>query len=181
MRIVYGVAGEGLGHATRAHAMIEELGDDCHFDIYTFGEAHKYFAKVIRDGARNIYLHELIGLRFARGRDNKISTLGSIRDYWEYKKRYWDLDRHRVYWDILNAEPRPDVVITDFEPAVAARLEDGEVEPAAAGERGQPTQVLPLQHRRIAVQTPGLLQPDRLVHRSAHRQDRRLRGFHLLP
>ena len=45
MRILYGVAGEGMGHATRSHAFLADLVGDHEVLVVASGRAHDYLAQ----------------------------------------------------------------------------------------------------------------------------------------
>jgi len=45
MRILYGVAGEGMGHATRSHAFLADLVGEHDVLIVASGRAHDYLAR----------------------------------------------------------------------------------------------------------------------------------------
>lgn len=116
-RIVYGVAGEGLGHATRAHSLIEELGESCDVHVFTFGEAHRYFIDRLGDGALRINLYEIPGLRFGRGKSERITRSGTVKSFLDYRFRGYQNAVRQVVRNIQRLEPS--VIITDFEPATA--------------------------------------------------------------
>ncbi len=44
-RIFYGVAGEGLGHASRVLSVIDHL-PECEIHVFTFGKAYDFFASL---------------------------------------------------------------------------------------------------------------------------------------
>lgn len=104
MKIFYGICGEGLGHAARASAIIEKLDHEVH--IFTWGEAYNFFKK-----QNYSYLHDIPGISFGRGKNNKIKILPSIFNLIVFLLT----DKQD---DILNEYIRhtPDLFITDYEP-----------------------------------------------------------------
>jgi len=108
-RILYGVAGEGFGHCTRAHLIGQRLlavGHDVMF--VGFGKAQFYLRRVFGDRAR-----EILGLSFeyTRGHINRWKTLE--RNLLRFPTT---VRRNR---QIFRAEVErfgPDLVLSDFEP-----------------------------------------------------------------
>ena len=45
MRILYGVAGEGMGHATRSHAFLADLVDEHDVLVVASGRAYDYLGQ----------------------------------------------------------------------------------------------------------------------------------------
>lgn len=105
--IFYGIAGEGLGHVSRALSVIESL-PDCQVHIFTHGDALQYLTK--RDYR---YLNEVLGLEYAysRGRvslvRSAIKNAHFIVEGMAAETRYIE-DMARMY--------RPSLFITDYEP-----------------------------------------------------------------
>jgi uncharacterized protein (TIGR00661 family) len=107
--VVYGICGEGLGHASRAHALIERLEEDATVHILTSGDAHDFFKKM-----GHPHLHRIPGIRFVK-KGQSINWPGSISQCFDF---IWSGNRHlsRVanLWDTIC----PDLAVTDFEPLV---------------------------------------------------------------
>src|SRR5687768_8432864 len=62
MRVLYGVVGEGMGHATRSRVILEHLlgaGHDVH--VVVSGRAHKFFVDKFT-GRQRISIDEIAGL-----------------------------------------------------------------------------------------------------------------------
>jgi uncharacterized protein (TIGR00661 family) len=107
MRILYGVVGEGMGHATRSRVVLSHLISQGHeVEIMTSGRARDFLAKHF-EGVNQIH-----GLHFV-SEENRV-RLG---------KTVWSnvlagtvgLPRNiEAYFELL-AEFRPEVVISDFE------------------------------------------------------------------
>lgn len=77
MRILYGVVGEGMGHATRSRVVLEHLlgaGHDIH--VVVSGRAHDLLKKVF-DGRPGIAVEEIEGLTLEYA-DNKMKLGDSI-------------------------------------------------------------------------------------------------------
>lgn len=107
-RIFYGVAGEGLGHASRAVSVIDHL-PECEVHVFTFGKAFEFFAEMGYP-----HLHRIEGMLFSyrRGRVDYTRTLAGAA-------RYWFRGMRRNIRMMLTAahELKPELFITDFEPS----------------------------------------------------------------
>src|SRR5215472_6423510 len=107
MRILYGVTGEGMGHATRSKVTLEHLTARGHkVKIVVSGRAHTFLAKAFAD------VVEIKGLtiRYVEGamdRDGSVArnVLAAPGMLWRNVGAYYE--------DV--ARFRPDVVITDFD------------------------------------------------------------------
>jgi uncharacterized protein (TIGR00661 family) len=110
MRVLYGVNGEGLGHATRSHVVIDHLLERHDVRVVASGAALRHLkGKLPR-------VDEIFGPTFAMGD-------GQIRR-WQTVTQNVRLARHELpetmrHWMAVVHEWRPDVVITDFEPLCA--------------------------------------------------------------
>lgn len=107
MRVLYGVVGEGMGHATRSRVVLEQLVASGHeVEIMTSGRAKDFLAKHF-EGVNRIH-----GLHFVT-EDNRV-RLG--RTLWSnVLAGTAGLPRNiEAYFELL-AEFRPEVVISDFE------------------------------------------------------------------
>jgi uncharacterized protein (TIGR00661 family) len=113
-RICYSVNGEGRGHATRVRATVEELRSEHEVTLFLCGDAHELLAPVY-EGAENVRVVRLPGLRFAYRGSHRLdypATALRARQYLvNLPKLVGALARR------LEAE-RPDLVVTDFEPAL---------------------------------------------------------------
>jgi uncharacterized protein (TIGR00661 family) len=106
MRILYGVVGEGMGHATRSRVILEELTREHEVQIVVSGRAKDYLAK------RFDKVHGIWGLTLAYEGNSvkKLQTLlqnvsGAIKGWPHNIRQYFEL-----------AEKfQPDVVVSDFE------------------------------------------------------------------
>ena len=104
-RILYGVAGEGLGHAVRSRAVIEGLSKNNKIKVVASSKAYSYLS--------NFFDAEEIDYFRIIYRDNKAANLLTLFNNFirfpAILARGWKILR------IIN-ELKPDVIITDFEP-----------------------------------------------------------------
>jgi uncharacterized protein (TIGR00661 family) len=112
MRILYGVVGEGMGHATRSRVVIEHLLAAGHeVKVVVSGRAHGFLSRKLA-GRAGVSLEEIEGLHLVV-EDNDLDVSESI---WENL----DLAPARlvknleVYGRVVGAFT-PDVVVSDFE------------------------------------------------------------------
>lgn len=106
MRILYGVVGEGMGHATRSRVVLEHLSQHHDVHIVVSGRAQEYLAKRFEN------VHKIFGLTLSyEGNSVKkwqslLQNLkGAVTGFPQNVKKYFE----------LVDEFRPDVVISDFE------------------------------------------------------------------
>ena len=106
MRILYGVVGEGMGHATRSRVVLEELVKEHEVQVVASGRAHAYLAE------RFPQVHRIWGftIHYEGNAIRRIPTVlrnlkgavgGWPRNVGEYFK--------------LVARFQPEVVVSDFE------------------------------------------------------------------
>ncbi len=108
MRVLYGVAGEGMGHATRSEVVIGALQEAHDVAVVASGAAFRHLR------TRLPKVDEVFGLTFALGGEGEIRRWDTALQNVRLARR--DLpDTLRVWLDDVRAW-RPDVVITDFEP-----------------------------------------------------------------
>lgn len=108
-RLFYGVNGEGLGHISRALAVIEHLPSSCETHIFTYGKAYEYMLR-----QNYPYLHKIEGMMFSFMR-------GKV-DYWKTTKdALWFMMTSKNHLSILESarELTPSLMISDFEPSIA--------------------------------------------------------------
>ena len=111
-RIFYSMAGEGRGHATRVRAAVEELRADHELTLFAPGDAHELLAPVY--AGTDVEVRRLPGLRFCYTGDR----LNHAATAWEAAKYLAGLPGLlRELRHTLERE-RPDLVVTDFEPAL---------------------------------------------------------------
>ena len=120
-KIFYSVAGEGRGHATRVQTVVDELRHDHQIVIFAPHMAFDYLDRVYQD-TPEVEIRRIPGLQFSyRGRC--VSYWSSIQSSLPYLRQLPSLVTTLA--GCLKDE-RPDLVITDFEPALprAARRRD---------------------------------------------------------
>ena len=107
VRILYGVVGEGMGHATRSRVILEELLRDQHdVHVVVSGRAREYLARHFAN------VHRIWGLTINYG-GNRVRNLRTIVQNLRGAIAGWPANV-RAYFDVLS-EFRPDVVVSDFE------------------------------------------------------------------
>src|SRR5262245_12773052 len=111
-KIVYSVAGEGRGHATRVRALVEELRHQHRLVLLAAGDAHSLLAQTYRDS--DVRVHRIPGLRF-RYSDHGISYLRTSLGALRYLA---GLPRLVTFLEKVLRRAGPDLVLTDFEPAL---------------------------------------------------------------
>lgn len=117
-RLAFGVCGEGRGHAARALALMERLGAGHEFLVASSGEALDFLSSRLASGCRFV---EVPGLKF-RYTGGRIDLTKSILSGLRYAA--FELSEVvgflRRELDLFG----PDVVVADFEPAVARAAND---------------------------------------------------------
>jgi uncharacterized protein (TIGR00661 family) len=107
MRILYGVTGEGMGHATRSKVVCEHLIARGHeVKIVVSGRAHAFLAKSFPD------VVEIKGLTIQYA-DNAIDRDASIANIVLNAPQMLQANAARYFEDVVHFEP--DVVISDFD------------------------------------------------------------------
>jgi uncharacterized protein (TIGR00661 family) len=113
MRILYGVVGEGMGHATRSHVVLEHLlGAGHEVRVVVSGRAHGFLVEAL-SGFLNVTVEEIHGLTL-RYFENRLDKTQSL--YENLKNSPKAVRRNvRVYRKVAEDGFRPDLVISDFE------------------------------------------------------------------
>jgi uncharacterized protein (TIGR00661 family) len=108
-RIFYGVNGEGLGHASRTLAIIQQLPEH-EIHVFTYGQALQMFK-----GLNYPHLHEINGLRFSykNGRVSYSDTAFEAFIFWMEHLR-GNIQKIRA----MARKLRPSLFVSDFEPSV---------------------------------------------------------------
>jgi uncharacterized protein (TIGR00661 family) len=108
MRILYGVVGEGMGHATRSSVILRHLIAQGHeIEIVVSGRAHAYLQRTFS----SLKVHEIAGLNMVY-RDNKVKKK---RTFWDVVKKLPAFaENFQTMVEIAEAF-RPELVISDFE------------------------------------------------------------------
>ena len=107
MKILYGVPGEGMGHATRSKVMIEHLLLKHDVQVVSSSRAFKFLKEAF--GNR---VHEIKGLHFAY-KNAQVSKLGTFM--LNLKHAPETLLHNFSQYLIINKQFKPDLVISDFE------------------------------------------------------------------
>jgi uncharacterized protein (TIGR00661 family) len=113
MKILYGIVGEGMGHATRSKVILDELCAQGHeIAIVVSGRAHAFITRQF--AARpNVTIEEIHGLTLDYD-NNELDLSDSVLQ--NLKSAVPGLARNiEVYREIAERRFRPDAVISDFE------------------------------------------------------------------
>lgn len=113
MKILYGVVGEGMGHATRSRVVLEHLANAGHeIKVVVSGRAHKFLTERLA-GRKNVTLEEIHGLslRYFGNRVDKSESL-----FENLKKAPKGIKKNvEVYRKVAEDGFTPELVISDFE------------------------------------------------------------------
>ncbi|MFA5141680.1 MAG: MJ1255/VC2487 family glycosyltransferase [Candidatus Woesearchaeota archaeon] len=103
-RILYGICGEGMGHAMRSKPILEYLQKHHEIKIYSSGKAHDYLSKIFK-------IEQIDGV-FIEYKDNAVDELGTL---WRNVKNIRSIisSIKKVMHEIDRF--KPDLIITDFE------------------------------------------------------------------
>lgn len=118
-KIFYSLSGEGRGHSSRARTLIDDLCRHHEITVYAPAHAFEMLAPVYRNAA-NVRVIRIPGLTFQyndKMRLDYVFTLVKSADYFFSSP----LLVKRLCEDI--SREKPDLVITDFEPALARAAE----------------------------------------------------------
>jgi uncharacterized protein (TIGR00661 family) len=105
-RILYGVQGEGMGHATRSSAIIRELLKKHEVIIVSSDKAYQYLS----NRYKRVYKIDKFDLVYRRGAVSLSLTI--FKNLWEFPKVIKSIRRVKSLIKHIN----PNIVITDFEP-----------------------------------------------------------------
>lgn len=144
-RLFFSVSGEGRGHATRARAVVESLRHEHEITLFASGEAWRFLAPLYRD--TRVRVHRIGGLRFHYNAARRLNFSRTGAEAIRFLRRLPMLVG--MLGRFLERE-RPDLVVTDFEPAL----------PRAARRMGVPFVSLDHQHFLLTYDLSGL--PPRL-------------------
>jgi uncharacterized protein (TIGR00661 family) len=106
MRILYGVVGEGMGHATRSRVVLEHLTRHHDVHIVVSGRAREYLAK------RFEHVHNIWGFTIQYG-ENSVKKWQTVLENLKGAVTGWP-QNVKTYFDLVESFA-PDVVISDFE------------------------------------------------------------------
>ncbi|ADO69979.1 MJ1255/VC2487 family glycosyltransferase [Stigmatella aurantiaca] len=106
MRILYGVVGEGMGHATRSRVLLEELTREHEVHIVVSGRAQEYLSRSFQN------VHGIWGLTLAY-EGNSVKKWQTVLQNLQGAVTGWPKNV-RQYFELVETF-RPEVVISDFE------------------------------------------------------------------
>ncbi|HMG89664.1 MAG TPA: MJ1255/VC2487 family glycosyltransferase [Chryseolinea sp.] len=107
MNILYGVPGEGMGHATRSKVVIDFLLKQHNVQIVSSARAYQFLVKSFPQN-----VHEIKGLHFAY-KNAQVSKLGTF--ILNLKSAPTNLLHNFSKYLLIDKNFKPDVVISDFE------------------------------------------------------------------
>ncbi|MBS2025533.1 MAG: teichoic acid biosynthesis protein [Deltaproteobacteria bacterium] len=110
MRILYGVVGEGMGHAIRSRVILDDLTKRHDVQVVVSGRAHDYLQK--RAG-EHLSVKKIWGLTIV-AEDNEVSNFRTVLENLKGAVTGGWPKNVKTYFDIAK-DFRPDVVISDFE------------------------------------------------------------------
>ncbi|MGC4089358.1 MAG: glycosyltransferase family protein [Polyangiaceae bacterium] len=106
MRILYGVVGEGMGHATRSGVILEHLTKQHDVHVVVSGRARDYLAQRFEN------VHKIWGLTI-RYEGNSVRKFGTLLENLKGAVKGFP-ENIRAYFELVD-EFRPDLVVSDFE------------------------------------------------------------------
>ena len=109
MRILYGVVGEGMGHAMRSRVILDHLTKDHEVQVVVSGRAHDY---LVKRASERLSVRKIWGLNIVY-EDNEVQNFRTVLA--NLKGAVTGMPKNvRAYFDIAE-KFAPDVVISDFE------------------------------------------------------------------
>ena len=113
LNVLYGVVGQGMGHATRSAVVIDKLARDGHqINVVSSGAAFTYLCAKLSH-FHNVNIEEISGFELVF-REEKISVSRTFLRLLQNAGNQLE-QNYRVYHKMLSANFRPDVVFSDFE------------------------------------------------------------------
>src|SRR3954463_6469352 len=110
MRILYGVVGEGMGHAIRSRVILDELVKKHDVQVVVSGRAHDYLSK--RAG-EHLSVKKIWGFTIVTD-DNEVRNFRTLLENLKGAFTGGWPKNIKAYFDIAD-NFRPDVVVSDFE------------------------------------------------------------------
>jgi len=130
-KLFFSLSGEGRGHATRVRAAVEELRPHHRISILAPGNAFEFLGPLYKD--TEVHVIPIPGMVFHYDRARRLDLWRTVGGAACYLRSF---SRVRGEIEALLDRERPDLVVTDFEPAL----------PRAARRRGIPFVSLTHQH-----------------------------------
>ncbi len=115
--IFYSLCGEGRGHATRVHAIVERLRMQHRVVIFAPEQAHDYFTANRMEG---VEVRRVAGLRFQYDRFNRVHIRRTGSAFMRYLFGFPRIIRGLARQIERDA---PDLIVTDLEPALPRAAE----------------------------------------------------------
>jgi uncharacterized protein (TIGR00661 family) len=106
MRILYGVVGEGMGHATRSSVILEHLTREHEVHVVVSGRAREYLSQRFEN------VHKIWGLTI-QYEGNSVRKLGTLLENLKGAVKGFP-ENIRKYFELVD-DFKPDVVVSDFE------------------------------------------------------------------
>jgi uncharacterized protein (TIGR00661 family) len=110
MRILYGVVGEGMGHAIRSRVILDELVKKHDVQVVVSGRAHDYLAKRAND---HLSVKKIWGFTIVT-EDNEVRNFRTLLENVKGALTGGWPRNIKAYFEIADSF-KPDVVISDFE------------------------------------------------------------------
>ena len=110
MRILYGVVGEGMGHAIRSRVVLDELVQRHDVQVVVSGRAHDYLAKRASD---HLQVKKIWGFTIVT-EDNEVRNFRTLLENVKGALTGGWPQNIKAYFEIAESF-RPDAVISDFE------------------------------------------------------------------
>src|SRR5947208_2400850 len=110
MRILYGVVGEGMGHAIRSRVVLDELVQRHDVQVVVSGRAHDYLAKRASD---HLQVRKIWGFTIVT-EDNEVRNFRTLLENLKGAFTGGWPKNIKAYFDIAD-NFKPDVVMSDFE------------------------------------------------------------------
>jgi len=111
--ILYSLSGEGRGHCTRVRAVVERLRERHRVVLFAPGQAYEPLQKAF--ARSEVAVRHLRGLRFRYGASGVLAPLATASGALAYLRK---MPGTLAYLDAHLRRERPDLCITDFEPAL---------------------------------------------------------------
>jgi len=109
MRILYGVVGEGMGHAMRSRVVLDHLTQNHDVQVVVSGRAYDYLVARANDhlAVRKIWGYSIVY------EDNEVDSFRTLLANLKGAVKGWP-ENIRAYFELAD-QFKPDVVISDFE------------------------------------------------------------------